>query len=576
VSSRTRRLVGGTQVIQHLDRYRIIAETLARHGLGVLIGASGVERYIPFHRTLARYTHRSENYSTAAHVRLALEELGPTFVKFGQLLSTRSDLLPPAYLTELAKLQDSLSPVAAEVIREVLETELGGPLERVFDSFDLTPLASASIGQTHAATLADGTEVVVKVRRPGAVEQIEVDLEILHNLAAQAARRWEEAADYDLPGLAEEFARTLRGELDYLAEGRNAERFAENFADNAGIHIPRVYWETTTSRVLTLERIRGLKVSDLDGLDRAGIDRPALAARAAEIVAQMIFDDGFFHADPHPGNLFIEPDGRIGLIDFGMVGVVDAELRERLGVLLVALARKDPHRIAAALAKLASSPTQVDLKALSADMVPIIELYDGKPIGDVALGKLIREVLSVLRRRHLQLPREFSLVLKMVIMTEGMGVALDPDFHLGEVIGPYATRLVANRYSLGAIVRHLSDAGVDAYELATQLPIQLRRLQAMLDEGGPEVHLRTVDLDPLVDRLDAVSKRVVFGMVAAATVRGLVELASTTERGRGWQVPLLGAGVGTAGMLATYLGLSARRGSRTNVDRSVRVQRRSR
>ena len=291
-------------VIQHLDRYRVIGETLARHGLGVLLGASGIERYLPFHRQIARYAHRSENLSTAQHVRLALEELGPTFVKLGQVLSTRPELLPPAYVTELALLQDSLSPVPEPVIRQVLEAELGGPLESLFAAFDLTPLASASIGQAHAATLLDGTDVVVKVRRPGAVEQIEVDLEILQNLAAQADRRWVEAADYDLPGLAEEFARTLRGELDYLAEGRNAERFAENFAGDPGVRIPRVFWETTTTRVLTVERLGGYKISDLDALDAAGIDRPALAAHATQVVAQMIFDDGFFHANPHPGNMF--------------------------------------------------------------------------------------------------------------------------------------------------------------------------------------------------------------------------------------------------------------------------------
>jgi ubiquinone biosynthesis protein len=547
-------------IVQHLERYRVIAETLARHGLGVLLGASGIERYIPFHRSLARVAHRSQHrYSTAAHVRLALEELGPAFVKLGQVLSTRPDLLPPAYITELAKLQDALSPVPEATIRQLLEAELGASVESLFATFDLAPLASASIGQAHAATLHDGTEVVVKVRRPGAVERIDEDLEILQNFAAQANRRWKDAADYDLPGLAEEFARTLRAELDYLAEGRNAEQFAENFAENAGVHIPQVHWETTTTRILTLERIRGLKVSDLEALDAAGIDRPALAARATEVVAQMIFDDGFFHADPHPGNLFIEPNGRIGLIDFGMVGVVDAELRERFSSLLVALTRKDPHRIAAALARLSTSTQRVDLGELSRDMQSIVKLYDDRPLADIAVGKLIREVLSVMRRRHLQLPREFSLVLKMVVMTEGMGVSLDPDFHLGEVVGPYAQRLVANRYSLSSIVRHLTEAGVDGVEIATQLPVQLRRLQAMLDEGGPEVHLRTVDLEPLVDRLDSISKRVVFGMLTASAVRGVVELASANpERDRHWTVPLLAAGVGTAGTLAAYLGWSSR------------------
>jgi ubiquinone biosynthesis protein len=546
--------------VSHLDRYREIAETLARHGLEVLIGASGVERWVPFHRVLVRRVHRGPTYSTAEHLRLALEELGPTFVKLGQLLSTRPDLLPPAYLLELAKLQDALLPVSAEVIVDLVTQELGGRPDEVFATFDLVPLASASIGQAHAATLHDGTDVVVKVRRPGSVERIDEDLEILQNFAAQANRRWKEAADYDLAGLAEEFARTLRAELDYLAEGRNAERFAENFTDNPGVHIPKVYWETTTTRILTLERIRGLKVSDLDALDAAGIDRPALAARAAEVAAQMIFDDGFFHADPHPGNLFIEGDGRIGLIDFGMVGSVDAELRERLGVLLVALARKDPHRIASALSRLSTAQGQVNLTLLAADMMPVIAMYDGKALREVPVGKLIREVLAVMRRRHLQLPREVSLLLKMVVMTEGMGVSLDPDFQLGSVIGPYAQRLVANRYSPTQVAHHLAEAGVDAMELMTQLPIQLRRLQAMLDAGGPEVHITSAELEPLMGRVETMVQRIVFGVVAAAFVRGVGELvAADPERRKAWQGPLLGAGVGTAGSLAAYLGWTSRK-----------------
>lgn len=548
-------------VRRQLDRYREIAETLARHGLGVLVGASGMERWIPFHRTVLRHTRRDKPYSTAEHVRLALEELGPTFVKLGQLLSTRTDLLPPRYLVELARLQDSTTPIPGSVISELVEEELGQAPEEAFAAFDLTPLASASIGQAHSARLHDGTEVVVKVRRPGVVEQIEVDLEIMQNLAAQLSRRWEDAADYDLMGLADEFSRTLRAELDYLGEGRNAERFASNFGGNPDIHIPRVHWETSTSRILTLERIRGLKVSDLPALDAVGIDRPALAARAAEVAAQMIFDDGFFHADPHPGNLFIEPDGRIGLIDFGMVGVVDAELRDRLGTLLLALTRKDPRRVASALSRLAVSPLHVDLTALSADMVPIIALYDGKPLSEISVGKLIREILSVLRRRHLQLPRECSLLLKMVVMTEGMGVLLDPEFQLGDVLGPYAVRLVANRLSPISVAHHLGEAGGDALELAAQLPRQLRRLQAMLDAGGPEVHLRAAELEPFVTRLETVMHRVVAGMVTVALIRGVGELieAADPEHKKEWQLPLLGAGVGTAGSLAAYLGWTSRR-----------------
>jgi ubiquinone biosynthesis protein len=309
-----------------VERYKQIGDVLSRHGLGFFASIAGLGRWIPFHHGVLGHEQRSEPYTRPEHLRLALEELGPTFIKLGQILSTRSDLLPPDFLSELTKLQDAAPPVAASTIRTLIDQELGAAPEELFTEFDAEPLASASIEQAHAATLHDGTAVVVKVRRPDVIPTIEQDLEILQNLAMEASRRWEAAADYNLTGLASEFARTLRSELDYLQEGRNAERFARNFASNPNVHIPEVFWPVTTSRVLTLERIIGIKVDDVAALDSAGINREELASRAAELAYAMIFEDGFFHADPHPGNLFIEAGGRIGLIDFGMVGEVDDRL----------------------------------------------------------------------------------------------------------------------------------------------------------------------------------------------------------------------------------------------------------
>ena len=245
--------------------------------------------------------------------------------------------MPPEYHEELAKLQDAAPPVSSDAVEEVVTAELGQPVEEMFASFDREPLAAASIGQAHAATLRDGTEVVVKVRRPGVVEKIEEDLRILQSLAVRANHRWEIAEQYDVVALAQEFAQTLRAELDYVREARNAERFAENFADDPGVHVPRVFWETSTSRVLTLERLRGIKVSDVEALDAAGIGRKELAERAARITLDMIFEHGFFHADPHPGNFFVEPDGTLGIIDFGMVGTVDERTQDQLAQLLLAI-----------------------------------------------------------------------------------------------------------------------------------------------------------------------------------------------------------------------------------------------
>ncbi|MGW4018313.1 MULTISPECIES: AarF/ABC1/UbiB kinase family protein [Rhodococcus] len=532
------------------ERYRQIAETLSRHGLGFLTGAAGLQRWVPFHHGLLGHDRREQPYSSPEHLRLALEQLGPTFVKLGQVLSTRQDLLPESYRGELATLQDAAPPVPASTIVELVEHELGDSVSRIFASFDVHPLASASLGQAHAATLRDGTEVVVKVRRPDVVEQVEQDLEILRNLAARAGRRWEAAADYDLPGIAEEFGRTLRAELDYLEEGRNAERFAVNFAGDDGIHIPRIYWDTTTSRVLTLERIRGIKISDVLALDAAGVDRPALATRSAEIAAKMIFEDGFFHADPHPGNLFVEPGGRIGLIDFGMVGRLDPQLREHLGTLLIGLARRNPRRMAAALVEIASAPGTVDVAALSADLAPLIDRYAERTLGEIPVGALIRDIVTVLRRHHLPLPRQLALLLKMLVMTEGLGVQIDPDFQLAQVIGPYAQQLVADRYSPTALARRLTAAGAAVLDLIPELPLQLQRLQDMLEAGGPEVHLRAAELDTLVGRLEATGHRLAVAMLVASALRGLGNAAATGVDRRGpWYRLLLGVGLGTAGSL---------------------------
>ncbi|MCW2134190.1 ABC1 kinase family protein [Arthrobacter sp. VKM Ac-2550] len=550
-------------VSSHAGRYREIAEVLARHGLGFLAGITGLGRWVPFHHGVLGHESRDLPYTNPEHLRLALEQLGPTFIKLGQLLSTRSDLLPPEYLQELAKLQDGTPPVPGETVRRLIQQELGAGPEELFAEFESEPLASASIGQAHAALLADGTRVVVKVRRPGVVARVQEDLEILQNLAAQAARRWEAAADYNLAGLAEEFARTLRAELDYLQEGRNAERFAGNFAGNPGVHIPRVFWDTTTSRVLTLERISGVKVDDLEGLDRAEIDRRALANRAVGVIAQMIFEDGFFHADPHPGNLFIETGGRIGLIDFGMVGEVDQKLRGQLAVLLVALARGDPERAGSALLDLSVAKRLVDRARLRADLTAVMALYQDRQLAEIDIAPLIGRLLALLREHHLQLPRDVALILKMVLMAEGMGVRLDPAFNLTETLSPYAQRLALHSISLSAYARRFGQAGLDAAELGVELPGKLRRILDLMDTDGFELHLRAAELEPLMERAERIGNRLVAGLIAAAFIRGVGELVvADKEEFRRWARPLMGAGLGGGATLGSYLAWTARRKKR--------------
>ncbi len=491
---------------------------------------------------------------------MALEELGPTFIKLGQLFSTRSDLLPPDYLHELAKLQDAAPPVPAAIIRTLLEEELGASPDDIFASFDTEPLASASIGQAHRATLHDGTSVVVKVRRPNIHAVIETDLDILQDLANRASRRWAAAANYNLRGLASEFAVSLRRELDYILEGRNAERFAANFAANSDVHIPRVFWSTSTSMVLTLERITGIKVDDVDELDRAEVDRRALATKAAGVAVSMVFEHGFFHADPHPGNLFIEPDSRIGLIDFGMVGEVDDALRRQLGTLLAALTSHDVERLATALQELSVVKHPTDREQLRVDLVTFVGLYRGRRLGEVNVAALVSQLLALLRKHRLQLPSEMAAVLKLFLMVEGMGVRLDPAFNLGAFLGPYAQRLMVDRYSPEALIKQLLASGQDAASLAVDLPDKLRRLLDLLDAPGVVVQLQGKDLEPLVGRLERVGDRLVAGIVVAAFIRAVGELASADkERWGRWEGPLMGIGLGMSGALGIYLGRTARR-----------------
>jgi len=544
-----------------VHRYQEISEVLARHGLGFLVGITGLERWVPFHQGLMGHDRRDEPYTNPDHLRLALEELGPTFIKLGQLLSTRPDLLPPQYQRELARLQDGAPPVPGATIQQQIREELGAEPDEVFADFSFEPLASASIGQAHAATLHDGTRVVVKVRRPDVIPTIEADLDILQNLAVQINHRWEAAADYNLPGIAADFAQTLRAELDYLQEGRNAERFAENFASDPGVHIPRVFWETTTSRVLTLERIVGMKVNDLAALDRAGIDRAALAVRSADTALKMVFEDGFFHADPHPGNLFIEPDGgSIGLIDFGMVGEVSDKLRGQLNVLLIALVRKDPGRVGSALLNLSVTRQPVDRSRLRADVTRFIALYEGRQLQQMEIGPLITQAVALMRTYHVQMPQELAKLLKMMIMAEGIGVELDPGFNLGVVLAPYAKKLMFGRFAPQAMAMRMAEAGADAAELAADLPELLRRFVDILDAGGMEVHLRAAELEPLVGRVERVGNRLVAAMIAAALIGGVGALTTgDKERWGSWEKPLMRTGLGAGGALGAYLLWTSRR-----------------
>ncbi len=506
------------------NREREIAEVLLRHGLVYLSDVLGFGRLMSAEARLGGREATRTLATPPEDLRAALAELGPTFIKIGQWLSTRGDLLPEVYRDELAKLQDAAPPVPFDSIRESVQRELQGEIESAFAAFEARPLAAGSIGQAHAATLRDGSQVVVKVRRPGVVEEVQLDLEILQNGAARASRHWTAAQAYDITGLTQEFAAEMRAQLDYLAEARNAERFAANFAGESAVRIPQIHWDLTTSRMLTLERLYGMKVTDLQALEAAGVDRRALAERAAHVSAKMVFEDGYFHGDPHPGNFFIEDNGRIGIIDFGIVGTLDERLRERLQSFLIAFSSKGPDRLARAVIGLGASSGTIDRRQLRDDLAPLMERYVGEAVGTVDLRRAITEILEVARRHRLRVPRDLALLLGTIVLEEGIVEQLDPEFKFTEALRPYVRRQLLAQLTPAALRRRLERSGTDAVQLATDLPGQLHRALGVLADGDVEVHLRAGELEPLMARAERLGNRIAASVLAAAAINALAEL----------------------------------------------------
>ena len=520
------------------QRERQIAEILLRHGMEYLVGMLGLDRLVSLERRVLGRAPAEGLPTRPEDLRLALEELGPTFIKLGQVLSTRADLLPQEYQDELAKLQDAGPRIPAAEVQEIIDRELGDDGSPAFASFDSEPLAAASIGQAHAATLQDGTEVVLKIRRPGVVETVEQDLEIVRNLAARAGRRWETAARYDVVALAEEFADALRAQLDYLREGRNADRFAANFAGDDDVLIPRVFWELTTSSVITLERLRGLKINDVTALDAAGVDRHALAERSAGVTAKMVFEDGFFHADPHPGNFFIQSSGQIGIIDFGLVGVLDDGLRDRLGKVLAAFVRERPGPLADALLALGTSAGPVDRAQLSRDLDELLRSYVGRGLGEIALGRVLGDLFGIVRRHRLRVPPDLALLVGTIAISEGIMAQVDPQFQYSEALAPHVRRQLLASLSPAAVGRRLEQVALDFEELAVDFPGQLHRVLDVLASGGLEVHVRAAELEPLLARAERLGNRIARSVLLAAAIDGLAELAAADRaRGRSWPAP---------------------------------------
>lgn len=415
-----------------------IARILGRHGLGVAIGHSGPGRLVPFHRGALHHQRRDHPYERHEHLRMLFEDLGATYIKLGQILSSRPDLLAEHYRSELAHLQDAAPTDDTSDVIATVEHELGRPIGDVFREFETSPVASASIGQAFAATLADGTDVIVKVRRGSVVDRITLDLDLLARATRHLAWVWPGARRFGLVELVAEFSGTLLAEVDYLAEGRSAERIAANLADYDRVRVPRVHWHATTTSMITLDRAVGQRIDAPDARDRAGMTGQTLAREVVALVLHMVVVDGYFHADPHPGNLLLTPDATIELIDFGMVGELSGDLRQHLAVLLTAMVTRDVDAICGCFARLGIASSNVRVDHLRADLADLLDVYGDRPLGTIGFGTMLHDHLEVARRHQLRLPTQLALLAKVLVMTEGIAARIDPGF---EMISAFASIL---------------------------------------------------------------------------------------------------------------------------------------
>lgn len=511
---------------RHLrKRYEEIVRVLVSYGFDWFTTQSGLGQ------TLGRLSKRKDHPKARGHtqperVRLALEELGPTFIKLGQALSTRPDLLPPDYIAELSKLQDQAPHVAYSDIALVIEHELGGKPDEVFQMFAVQARAAASIGQVHDAVLKDGTRVVVKVRRPGIEPLVEEDLAILGDLARLLSKNSPIGKQYDLQGWVDEFAFTLRNELDYTREGRNADRIRQNFAEDQSLHVPTIYWDYSTNRVLTMEEVSGIKISDLDALDAAGIDRRELAERCGRIAVEQALDHGFYHADPHPGNFFVMPDGAIALLDYGMVGQLDDRLRQSIVRLALAFTAEDPDRMIDELLALGAAPGPIDRRALRRDLDHLLQRYHGRTLGEVTAAQIFTDTNELSRRHHLQLPGDLTLLVRVAAMEEGLGAHLYPGFNLSEFAKPHLKRFWQRSHSLRVITRRAREGAIEMADVYLDIPRRLRHLLVQMDRGELTTTSRLEIPEEVANRFEHAANRLAVSVIAGAATIGLSVLAS--------------------------------------------------
>ncbi len=546
------------QTYKNISRIKQIVNVFLKHGFGQFIDQLNLHRFIPLRKRLKIFSHWKdvEKHTIPERLRMAFSELGPSFIKLAQILSSRPDIVTTEYADEFKKLQDKVPPFPSDQARQIIESELKISMNEAFSDFEVSSIAAASIAQVHNATLRSGEKVIVKVQRPQIREIIETDIVILGAIAKLLLKYIPESKFFDPVGIVNEFARSVRKELDFIAEARNAQMFKRNFTDSNDIYIPQVFPDMLTGKVIIMERLEGVRIDNLDGIASLGFDRKIIAKKGVDAYFKMIFEDGFFHADPHPGNLFVMPDGKIGIMDFGIVGWLTPEIIENLASALIAILNKNFDRLVDLYIDLGLVSDEIDIdvfkKEFRSDLIYLLEpLYDIS-ISEVNFPEYLEALTHLVIKHGLKVPSDLLLMNKTILIVDNIGRQLDPSFSLISAAEPYAADMLKKRMSPQRMIDKSKDNLLEIGDLLLDTPKQINRMLKKALRDDISFKIDPLGMDKLIKDIDRSSNRIAFSLVVAAIIVGSSLLVQSDIGGKIFGLPTVGA-IGF--MVAIVLGL---------------------
>lgn len=511
------------QNYKNLKRAKEILFVLSKYGLGYFLDLSAVERYLKLSK---RFFIREQNNQKIQYLtlekraRLACEELGPTFVKLGQILSTRPDLIPRKFTEEFSKLQDDVPSFSFLQVEKRFQQEFGKSINDLFIEFDKEPVAAASLSQVHKAKLADGNIVAVKIQRPNVVEIIKTDISILFDIVKFIEKKIVNGYVYQPVEIVNEFSKTIKKELNFISEGRNIDKFRVNFKNSETVYIPKVYWELTSSKIITMEYIDGIKISSVVGKDDPRFDKKLISARGADMMLKQIFVDGFFHGDPHPGNIFIIESNVIALLDFGMVGIVKEATVSNMTNLLIGAIENDANKIVKTLEQMDIVVARMDLDELKIEISDFVDKYYGVPLKQLEIGVIIEEILGIMVCHQIKIPSDLTLLVKSLVTIEGIGRELDPDFDMVTHMKPFARKLFSKKYKLTNLLSSGSKSIKEIFGFIEVFPKDLLWLVRGLRKGELNIGFQHKGLERIIYEMNCSSNRLSFSMIISALIIG--------------------------------------------------------